>query len=246
MSTPPASVASGRRPFGALLGPWASQIGISAAFVLLWAMFVVLAPRTFLNVPIYQSFAQTTPFFAIVAMPLTMVIVAGDIDLSFGSIMSLGMVGFIAVERTTGSVELGVLAALSVGGLVSVELFQRKAKQPYYQEKVAAARLTLEAMAFLKREGKFQHASRPDLILLDLNMTRKDGREVLREIKTHPDLKRIPVVILTTSQAEEDILSTYDLHANCYITKPVDFDRFLKVVRSIEDFWLTVVKLPPR
>lgn len=104
----------------------------------------------------------------------------------------------------------------------------------------------VEAMAFLKREGKFQHASRPDLILLDLNMTRKDGREVLREIKTHPDLRRIPVVILTTSQAEEDILGTYDLHANCYITKPVDFDRFLKVVRSIEDFWLTVVKLPPR
>jgi two-component system, chemotaxis family, response regulator Rcp1 len=108
------------------------------------------------------------------------------------------------------------------------------------------ARDGVEAMAFLKREGKFQHAARPDLILLDLNMTRKDGREVLREIKTHPDLKRIPVVILTTSQAEEDILGTYDLHANCYITKPVDFDRFLKVVRSIEDFWLTVVKLPPR
>ena len=104
----------------------------------------------------------------------------------------------------------------------------------------------VEAMAFLKREGKFQHASRPDLILLDLNMTRKDGREVLKEIKSHPDLRRIPVVILTTSQAEEDILGTYDLHANCYITKPVDFDRFLKVVRSIEDFWLTVVKLPPR
>jgi two-component system, chemotaxis family, response regulator Rcp1 len=104
----------------------------------------------------------------------------------------------------------------------------------------------VEAMAFLKREGKFQHALRPDLILLDLNMTRKDGREVLKEIKSHPDLRRIPVVILTTSQAEEDILGTYDLHANCYITKPVDFDRFLKVVRSIEDFWLTVVKLPPR
>lgn len=104
----------------------------------------------------------------------------------------------------------------------------------------------VEAMAFLKREGRFQQAPRPDLILLDLNMARKDGREVLREIKTHPHLKRIPVVILTTSQAEEDILNTYDLHANCYITKPVGFDQFLKVVRSIEDFWLTVVKLPPR
>jgi CheY-like chemotaxis protein len=87
---------------------------------------------------------------------------------------------------------------------------------------------------------------RPDLILLDLNMPRKDGREVLKEIKSHPTLRRIPVVILTTSQAEEDILNTYDLHANCYITKPVDFSQFLKVVRSIEDFWLTVVKLPPR
>jgi simple sugar transport system permease protein len=98
-----------------LLAPWASQIGISTAFVLLWAMFVVLAPRTFLDVPIYQSFAQTTPFFAIVAMPLTMVIVSGDIDLSFGSTMSLGMVGFVAVWKTTGSVELGIAAALAVG-----------------------------------------------------------------------------------------------------------------------------------
>ncbi len=103
-----------------------------------------------------------------------------------------------------------------------------------------------EALAYLRGEGRFQGSSRPDLILLDLNMPKKDGREVLKEIKSHPSLKRIPVVILTTSQAEEDILNTYDLHANCYITKPVDFSQFLKVVRSIEDFWLTVVKLPPR
>jgi simple sugar transport system permease protein len=109
-----ATVAS-RKPIGTRLAPWASQIGISTAFVLLWAMFVVLAPRTFLDVPIYQSFAQTTPFFAIVAMPLTMVIVSGDIDLSFGSTMSLGMVGFVAVWKTTGSVELGIAAALAVG-----------------------------------------------------------------------------------------------------------------------------------
>jgi chemotaxis family two-component system response regulator Rcp1 len=103
-----------------------------------------------------------------------------------------------------------------------------------------------EALSYLHCQGKYQQAVRPDLILLDLNMPKKDGRDVLREIKTDPHLKRIPVVILTTSQAEEDILHTYDLHANCYITKPVDFNQFLKVVRSIEDFWLTVVKLPPR
>ncbi len=115
MSARTANVESRRRPLGTLLAPWASQIGISTAFVLLWAMFVVLAPRTFLDVPIYQSFAQTTPFFAIVAMPLTMVIVSGDIDLSFGSTMSLGMVGFVAVWKTTGSVELGIAAALAVG-----------------------------------------------------------------------------------------------------------------------------------
>ena len=103
-----------------------------------------------------------------------------------------------------------------------------------------------EALSYLHCRGKYQQAVRPDLILLDLNMPKKNGRDVLREIKNDPHLKRIPVVILTTSQAEEDILNTYDLHANCYITKPVDFNQFLKVVRSIEDFWLTVVKLPPR
>jgi chemotaxis family two-component system response regulator Rcp1 len=103
-----------------------------------------------------------------------------------------------------------------------------------------------EAIAYLRCQGKYKQAIRPDLILLDLNMPKKNGRDVLREIKNDPHLKRIPVVILTTSQAEDDILHTYDLHANCYITKPVDFNQFLKVVRSIEDFWLTVVKLPPR
>ena len=103
-----------------------------------------------------------------------------------------------------------------------------------------------EAIAYLRCQGKYKQAIRPDLILLDLNMPKKNGRDVLREIKNDPHLKRIPVVILTTSQAEEDIRHTYDLHANCYITKPVDFNQFLKVVRCIEDFWLTVVKLPPR
>jgi CheY-like chemotaxis protein len=102
----------------------------------------------------------------------------------------------------------------------------------------------VEAVTFLRREGKYANAPRPDLILLDLNLPRKDGREVLKEIKGDGDLKQIPVVILTTSTAEQDILRTYDLHANCYITKPVDFEQFLMVVKAIEDFWLTVVKLP--
>jgi two-component system, chemotaxis family, response regulator Rcp1 len=103
----------------------------------------------------------------------------------------------------------------------------------------------VEAMKFLRRQGKFTQAERPDLILLDLNLPRKDGREVLEEMKADPDLQMIPVVILTTSQAEQDIIRSYKLHANCYITKPVNFERFLEVVQSIENFWLTVVALPP-
>ncbi len=104
----------------------------------------------------------------------------------------------------------------------------------------------VEASEFLTRQGRFSQAPRPDLILLDLNLPRKDGRELLREIKTDPDLKRIPVVVLTTSQAEEDILRSYNSHANCYITKPIDMAQFYKIIASIEDFWLTVVKLPPQ
>lgn len=103
----------------------------------------------------------------------------------------------------------------------------------------------VEAMMFLRREGKYALSPRPDLILLDLNLPKKDGREVLAEIKADEKLRRIPVVVLTTSKAEQDILRTYDLHANCYITKPVDLEQFIAVVRSVEDFWLTVVKLPP-
>ena len=103
----------------------------------------------------------------------------------------------------------------------------------------------VEAMAFLHREGKYADAPRPDVILLDLNLPRKDGREVLAEVKADHDLRRIPVVVLTVSNANEDILETYDLHANCYITKPIDLDQFIKVVKAIEDFWLTIVKLPP-
>ena len=101
-----------------------------------------------------------------------------------------------------------------------------------------------EAMDFLRKNGKYEKVPRPDLILLDLNLPKKDGREVLEEIKTDPDLKRIPVVILTISKAEEDILTSYNLHANCFITKPIDLHQFMKVVKSIEDFWLTIVKLP--
>ena len=102
----------------------------------------------------------------------------------------------------------------------------------------------VEALAFLRREGPHAEAPRPDLILLDLNLPRKDGRGVLAEIKAEPELRQIPVVILTSSQAEQDILKAYELHANCYVTKPVDLDQFITIVRSIEQFWFTVVKLP--
>ncbi len=104
----------------------------------------------------------------------------------------------------------------------------------------------VEAMSFLRREGHYAGSPRPNLILLDLNLPRKDGRQVLAELKADEDLRRIPVVVLTTSQAEQDILRSYDLHANCYITKPVDLDRFISVVRSIEEYWCSVVTLPPR
>jgi CheY-like chemotaxis protein len=102
----------------------------------------------------------------------------------------------------------------------------------------------VEALAFLRKEGQYVGCPRPDLILLDLNLPRKDGRQVLAEIKADEQLRRIPVVVLTTSKAEEDILKAYDLRANCYVTKPVDFEQFIHVVRSIEDFWLAMVKLP--
>jgi len=120
-------------------------------------------------------------------------------------------------------------------------------------EALAAAKVTnrlsivedgVQAMEFLHREGQYAHAPRPDLILLDLNLPRKDGREVLAEIRSDEKLTAIPVVVLTTSQAEQDVLRAYALHANCYITKPVDFNQFLEVIEAIEGFWLSVVKLP--
>jgi len=101
-----------------------------------------------------------------------------------------------------------------------------------------------EAMAFLRREGQYAAVPRPDLILLDLHMPRKSGLEVLSEIKQHPDWRRIPVVMMTSSSLETDITSAYSRHANCYVTKPIDIDKFMAAVRSIEDFWLTVVRLP--
>jgi CheY-like chemotaxis protein len=124
---------------------------------------------------------------------------------------------------------------------LTIEIF----KETKVANKITAVVDGVEAMAYLRREGKYAGAVRPGLILLDLNLPRKDGREVLRELKQDEDLKTIPVVILTTSRAEEDILKSYNLHANCYITKPVDLSQFMKVVGSIEEFWLTVVRLPP-
>lgn len=104
----------------------------------------------------------------------------------------------------------------------------------------------VQAMEFLRRQGKYEKSPRPDLILLDLNLPRKDGREVLKEMKEDPEYSNIPVIVLTTSNAEKDILQSYQLHCNCYVTKPVNFDRFLECVRSIEHFWLSVVVLPTK
>ncbi|MCC2669600.1 MAG: Two-component system response regulator [Armatimonadetes bacterium] len=111
---------------------------------------------------------------------------------------------------------------------------------------LSIARDGVEALAYLRRQGAFGDAPRPDVILLDLNLPKKDGREVLAEIKADEHLRRIPVVVLTTSKAEEDILRSYALHANCYVTKPVDLEQFITVVRSIEDFWFSIVRLPNR
>jgi chemotaxis family two-component system response regulator Rcp1 len=147
------------------------------------------------------------------------------------------------VEPSTVSHPIDILLVEDNPG--DVRLTIEALKEDKLQNNLHVVKDGIEAIAFLRQEGEYAGMPRPDLILLDLNLPKKDGREVLEEIKADERLKRIPVVILTTSQAEEDILRTYDLHANCYITKPVNLDQFVRVVRSIEEFWLAIVKLPP-
>ncbi len=126
-----------------------------------------------------------------------------------------------------------------------VRLTQEILKDAKVANKLYVVKDGVEALAFLRGSGKYAGSRPPDLILLDLNLPKKDGREVLSEIKADERLKRIPVVVLTVSKSEEDVLKSYNLHANCYITKPVNLEQFVSVVRSIENFWLTIVKLPP-
>jgi two-component system, chemotaxis family, response regulator Rcp1 len=123
-------------------------------------------------------------------------------------------------------------------------LAQEALKDSKVRNKIHVVYDGIEATDFLFKRNNYKNAPSPDLIILDLNLPKKDGREVLAEIKEDDNLKRIPVVVLTTSKAEEDILKSYNLHANCYITKPLDLNKFMEVVKSIEDFWLTIVKLP--
>jgi two-component system, chemotaxis family, response regulator Rcp1 len=126
-----------------------------------------------------------------------------------------------------------------------VRLTQEALKEVKFANQLQVVEDGVEAIAYLRRQGRYAGAARPDLVLLDLNLPRMDGRQVLSEIKQDPKLRRIPVVVLTTSQAEADIARAYDLHANCYITKPVGIDQFIEVVKSIENFWLAIVQLPP-
>jgi len=126
-----------------------------------------------------------------------------------------------------------------------VRLTQEVLKEAVVPNRIHVVRTGIEALAFLRRQGQYSDAPRPDLILLDLNLPKKSGHEVLDEIKTDEKLKRIPVVVLTTSSADQDITQAYDAHANCYITKPIDLNQFLKAMKAIEEFWFTVVKLPP-
>jgi CheY-like chemotaxis protein len=145
-------------------------------------------------------------------------------------------------NRTDGQPLEVLLVEDSLG---DVRLTQEALKDAKVHINLLVVRDGMDAMAFLMREGEYAAVPRPDLILLDLNLPRKDGREVLKEIKENPGLKSIPVVVLTTSASEADILRSYLLHANCYITKPVNLDGFLTVVKSIDNFWLSIVKLPP-
>lgn len=125
-----------------------------------------------------------------------------------------------------------------------VRLMVEALKDGKVYNRLSTVRDGVEALAFLQQEGEYADAPQPDLILLDLNLPNKDGHETLREIKSHEELARIPVVVLTSSDATTDIVKTYDRHASCYIVKPVDLEQFMRIVQSIEDFWLTVVRLP--
>ena len=127
-----------------------------------------------------------------------------------------------------------------------VRLTQEVLKEGKVHNKLSVVENGVEALEYLRKEGEFEKMPTPDLILLDLNLPKKDGREVLHEIKNDDSLKQIPVVVLTTSQAEEDVMNVYNLSANCYVSKPVDLGQFIDVVKSIEDFWLSIVKLPTR
>ena len=150
-------------------------------------------------------------------------------------------------QQETRAVEYGPVEILLIeDNPADVRLTREALGSDRLWNNLSVARDGVEAMAYLRREGTFAEAARPDLILLDLNLPKKDGREVLAEIKADADLKLIPIVVLTLSAAEEDILKSYGLYANCYITKPVDLRQFMKVMNSIENFWLAIVKLPPK
>jgi chemotaxis family two-component system response regulator Rcp1 len=127
-----------------------------------------------------------------------------------------------------------------------VRLMQEALKESKIRNTIFVVEDGVEAMDFLLRKGKYVNSPRPDLVLLDLNLPRKSGREVLAEIKSDASLRRIPVVVVTVSRDEEDIIKAYDLHANCYVTKPIDFNQFVKITKSIEEFWLEIVKLPQK
>ena len=147
----------------------------------------------------------------------------------------------VELEKTAAPVEI-LLVEDNPG---DVRLTKEALKEGKVYNNLHWAKDGVEAMEFLRRQGKHANAPRPDIILLDLNLPKKDGREVLVEIKRDNELRLIPVVVLTTSKAEEDVLKSYELNANCYVTKPVDLDQFIRVVQSRDGFWLTVVTLPP-
>lgn len=145
------------------------------------------------------------------------------------------------VKQTERSIEI-LLVEDNPG---DVRLTLEAMKEVKLNNKVHVVGDGVQALSFLRREGEYADVPRPDLILLDLNLPKKDGREVLAEIKSDPSLKAIPVVVLTISKNEEDIFRSYNLHANCYITKPIDLEQFLRVVKAIQSFWLSIVQLPP-